>query len=149
LGKFIEDFGTDGIALHADVGANESTEVGGLGTKGFVHGAYAYRNGSLHTTSPTCMDGTGGMMGRVVEEDGNAVGGADTDTYIWEVGKDDVDAFESRLLGRFGLTEVITTHLVGLDTMDLMGQDDVGGIGKLEGVGQELTIAKDGLGVIA
>ena len=149
LGELIEDFRAYGIALHADVGADKGMEVGGCGAKGFVHGAYADRNGSLDTSSPTGMDGTGGMMGGVVEEDGYTIGGADSNTYTGEVGEDDVDAFEGCSLGRFGLREIVVANLVGLNSMDLMGKDDVGGVAETQGIGQKLTIAKDGLGVIA
>ena len=149
LGELIEDFRAYGIALHADVGANKGMEVGGLGTKGFVHGAYADRNGSLDTSSPTGMDGTGGMMGGVVEEDGYTIGGTDSNTHSGEVGEDDVDAFEGCSLGCFGLREMVAANLVSLNSMDLMGKDDVGGVAETQGIGQKLTIAKDGLGVIA
>ena len=149
LGELGEDFWTYGIALHADVGADKGMEVGGLGAKGFVHGAYADRDGSLDTPSPTGMDGTGCMMGGIVEEDGYTIGGADSNTHTGEVGEDDVDAFESCSLGCLGLTEIVVANLVGLNSMDLMGKDDVGGVAETQGVGQKLTIAKDGLGVIA
>ena len=149
MGELVEDFRAYGIALHADVGADKGMEVGGLGAKGFLHGTDADRDGSLDTSTPTGMDGTGGMVGGVVEEDGYTIGGADSNTHTGEVGKDDVDAFEGCLLGCFGLTEIVATYLVGLNSMDLMGKNDVGGVSKMQGVGQELTIAKDGLGVIA
>ena len=148
LGELVEDFRAYGIALHADVGADKGMKVGGLGTKGFVHGAYTDRDSSLYTPSPTSMDGTGGMMGGVVEEDGYTIGGADSNTHSGEVGEDDVDAFEDCSLGRFGQTEIVAANLVSLNTMNLMGKNDVSGVAQTQGVGQKLTIAADGLGVI-
>jgi len=149
LGELIEDFRAYGIALHADVGADEGMEVDGCGAKGFVHGADADWDGSLDTPSPTGMDGTGGMMGGIVEEDGYTIGGADSNTHTGEVGEDDVDAFEGCSLGCLGLREIVAANLVGLNTMNLMGKDDVGGVAETQGIGQKLTIAKDGIGVIA
>ena len=71
-------------------------EVGRTGAIGGVEYVEIAFHDSLLGAFPSGMDGRDDMMGVIPEEDGNAVGGADTDAEVGKMGGKGVDAVEGK-----------------------------------------------------
>ena len=64
---------------------------------GAAHGGNGVANDAADRASPSGMNGTDGFVLRVVKQEGDAVGGADTNAHSSDVGHQGVDAFQGLL----------------------------------------------------
>ena len=115
---------------------------------GFYHLVDSHRYDALHSASPPCMDGTDGMMLRVVEQHGDTVGRRDTNAHTTDIGHQGIHTLHLLLLfaGRKLQEGLIDdSHLCQMHLMrhhHLMVADT-------KQLAQGLTVLMDGLRLIA
>jgi hypothetical protein len=73
------DFCADFVATAANGRADSGEEVGGLGGEVHLHLADGFDDDAGEGASPSCVNGRNGTLFGIYEEDGNAVGGLDTE----------------------------------------------------------------------
>ena len=81
------DFGADFVAATADGGSDGGEEVGGVGFKLHLHLADGFDDDAGKSAAPAGVDGGNGALFRVDEENGDAVGGLDTEEEARAIGK--------------------------------------------------------------
>ena len=125
-----------------------NAQVGRLRTVCRLH----VRNGLLYDAldgaAPASMNGCYGVLPSVVDEQRDAVGCADSDSYVREMGHHRIDALQACLSVFFRQREKRLVNPYGLRKMHLMGHDEtVVADAKLSA--QQSSVLADGLSIVA
>ena len=87
-----------------------------------MHRFHSFLHDTLHRSTPSCMNGSGGMMGFVIKKNGDAVGRAHPDTNAGDVGHQGIHAF--KVIGHAFPGNGLS-YLQDLGAVHLMGHKDV------------------------
>ena len=110
------------------------------------------RNGllcdALDGAAPACMNGCHSMLPRVVNEQRDAVGRADSDAYVREMGHHRIDTLQACLSVFFRQRKKRLVNLNGLREMYLMGHDETI-VADAQLLAQQGAVLTDGLNIVA
>lgn len=120
LGKEFIDFITNLEAFGTDAWTNDGMEVLRACSVGGVEQVYVVFNDTFLSTFPTCMYGRDNFGGVIPKEDGNAVGGADTNADIGEVSSQGIHTIEGECLFEWVHAEKGLVNNDGLALMHLV-----------------------------
>lgn len=76
-----------------DAGTDDGTTLLRVGTEGFHKGRNGFLDYALVGSSPSCMNSSGSMVGRIVDDDGDAICGAYAETGVGQCADNGIDAF--------------------------------------------------------
>lgn len=124
-GKSVVDFLTDLKGIKRDTGTDNGMKVMGIGMISGLHCLDRMLNDPLDRAAPTGMNGGGGMVDGVVEENGDTVSRRNADADSRDISCQAVNPFEGSCLFvcREGEESWIDDVVDGV--MDLMGHDDM------------------------
>jgi len=80
------DFGADFVAAPSDGGADGGEEVGRLGFELHLHPADGFDDNARKSAAPTSVNGGYDALFRIYQEDGDAVGGLDSEKESGTIG---------------------------------------------------------------
>jgi len=106
------DFGADFVAATADGRADGGKKVGGAGLEVHLHLADGFDDDALEGATPAGMNGGDGPLFRVDEENGDAIGGLDSEEKAWPIRGRGVAA------AKFGGRGVEKMDDVGMDLLE-------------------------------
>lgn len=137
-GEFLHNVRADFVAALADARADCGENVGGLRGKFHLHAAESFCGDARERAAPSGVDGGDGVMARVDEQDGNAVGGLNGEE---EAGR---ARGEGVAFGRLGRRRGDEVRDVGMD----LAQGDEREFRVAEGFGEAAAVFVDALAAV-